>query len=235
MKTVFIRCNPLIENSGLMIKLKRILLLLTLVVVGFSMQSCIEIVEEITVNEDKSGSMSLSAGLSGNSSIFGLFGAFTDITFLDDLQIEADIIVSKLKTQEGISNVHFSKLEKGGKYSLSFNFKNSKALNNALYAVNDQEKKFFNPSFYKIRKNKYRRKNITNWADMLLEKEKENIPDEVIFDLIEYKAVVHLPRQVKSVKAADVVVSKDKKTVSTGNYISDILSKGIDTGMRIRY
>ena len=218
-----------------MIKFKRILLLLTVVVVSISMQSCIEIVEEITVNEDKSGSMSLSAGASGNNSFVGLIGAFTDITFLDDLEIEAGIIVSKLKTQEGISNVHFSKPGSGSNYSLTFDFKNSKALNNALYAVNDQEKKFFGPSFYKISKNKYRRKNITTWAKVLLESEKENIPDEAIFDLIEYKAVVHLPRPVKLVKADDVVVSKDETTVSTSNYISDILNNKINTGMKVRY
>jgi hypothetical protein len=70
---------------------------------------------------------------------------------------------------------------------------------------------------------------------MLLENEKENIPDEVIFDLIEYKAVVHLPRPVKLVKAADAVVSEDEKTVSTSNYISDILNNKINTRVKVRY
>ena len=199
------------------------------------MQSCLEIVEEITVNEDQSGNMFLSAGVNNANSIFGLIGSFTDITFLDDLEREAGIIVSKLKAQDGISNVQFSKIGMGGKYSLSFDFDNSKSLNNALYTVNNQKKTFFQPSFYKIKKNKYRRKNITNWANMLLEKEKENIPDEVIFDLIEYKTVIHLPGSVKSVKAVDVFVSQDEKTVSTSNYISDILNKRIDTGIKIRY
>ncbi len=215
--------------------LKRFLFAGVLMIMAFSMQSCLEIVEEITVNEDQSGNMFLSAGVNNANSIFGLIGSFTDITFLDDLEREAGIIVSKLKAQDGISNVQFSKIGMGGKYSLSFDFDNSKSLNNALYTVNNQKKTLFQPSFYKIKKNKYRRKNITNWANMLLEKEKENIPDEVIFDLIEYKTVIHLPGSVKSVKAADVFVSQDEKTVSTSNYISDILNKRIDTGIKIRY
>ena len=165
--------------------MKKFLIPLIISVLAFSMQSCLEIVEEITINEDQSGSMLLSAGVTNANSIFGLIGSFTDITFMDDLEREADIIVSKLKAREGISNVQFSKIGKAGKYSLSFDFDNSKSLNNALYAVNNQKKTLFQPSFYKIKKNKYRRKNITNWANMLLEKEKENLPDEVIFDLIE--------------------------------------------------
>jgi len=216
-------------------QIKRFLFPLFILAMTISMQSCIEIVEEITVNEDQSGSMSLSAGVNNTNSIFGLVGSFTDISFMGDLEREVEIVMNKLKAQEGISNVHFSKLETGGKYALSFDFKNCKALNKALYAVNDEEKTFFQPSFYKIKKNKYRRKNITNWANMLLEKEKDNLPDESLFDLIEYTAVVNLPRQVKSVKASDVVMSKDEKTVSTSNYISDILNKKINTSIKVRY
>jgi len=215
--------------------IKRFLIPLVILALSISMQSCIEIVEEITVNEDQSGSMSISAGLANANTIFGLMGSFADISIMDDLEMEVEVIMSKLKAQEGISNVHFSKLDKGGKYALSFDFENSKVLNNALYAVNDQKKTFFQPSFYKIRKNKYHRKNITNWANMLLEKEKENLPDESIFDLIQYKAVVNLPREVQSVKATDVEVSKDKKTVSTNNFISDILNKRINTAIKVKY
>jgi hypothetical protein len=214
---------------------KKILFAFSLLTVTLSMQSCIEIVEEITVNEDQSGTLALSAGLNNANSIFALIGAFTDITFLDDIEREIEIIVSKLKAQQGISNVRFTKIKSGGNYALSFDFSDSKALNNALYAVNDQKKTFFQPSFYKITKNKYHRKNITNWANMLLEKEKDNLPDESVFDLITYKAVVHFPRQVKKVNADDVVISKDEKTVSISNFISDILDKRIDTGIKVRF
>lgn len=214
---------------------KKILFGIAIFTITFSMQSCVEIIEEITVNEDKSGSMSLSAGVSGANVIFGLMGQFTDISFLDDIEREVEVVVNKLKAQEGISNVHFAKIKSGGNYALSFDFSNSKALNKALYAINDEEKKFFQPSFYKITKNKYQRKNITNWGNMLLEKEKDNLPDESIFDMIEYEVVVNVPRPSTSVKADDVKISKDKKTVSTRNFISDILDKRIDTGIKVKF
>ncbi len=214
---------------------KKILFAFTLLTMVISMQSCIEIVEEITVNEDQSGTMSLSTGVNGANALFGLVGSFTEITFLDDIEREVAIVVSKLKAQEGISNVQFSKNKSKGNYALSFDFANSKALNNALYAVSDQKKKFFQPSFYKITNNKYRRRNITNWANMLLEKEKENLPDEAIFDLIEYKAVVNIPRPATRVKADDAKISGDKKTVSTRNFISDILDKHINTGIKVKF
>ena len=214
---------------------KKIVFSLTIVLMVFSMQSCVEIVEEITVNEDQSGSMSLSAGLSGTNSLLGLLGSFADIAPLGDLEREVEIFVGKLKAQEGITNVRFSKIKSGGKYALSLYFKDSKSLNNALYAVSDQEKKFFQPSFYKIKKNKYQRKNITNWANMLIEKEKENMPDEAIFDLMEYRAIVNVPRPATRVKADDVKISKNRKTISTKNFVSDILDNRIDTGMKVKW
>jgi hypothetical protein len=199
------------------------------------MQSCIEIVEEVTINNDKSGNFSLAVGLTGANSLFGLIGAFVELPEFGDIEREVEIVVNKLKAQEGISNVRFSKIKSGGNYALSFDFKDSKSLNKALYAVNDEEKKFFQPSFYKITGSKYQRKNITNWAKMLIEREKENLPDEAIFELIEYEAIVHIPRPAIRVKADDASVSKDKKTVSNRNFISDILDESIDTGMKVKF
>jgi hypothetical protein len=214
---------------------KKILFALAIVAMSISMQSCVEIIEEITVKEDRSGTMSLSAGLSGVNSLLGLIGSFANIAPLDDIEGEVEIIISKLKAQEGISNVRFSKIKSRGNYALSFDFKDSKSLNNALYAVSDQQKKFFQPSFYKIKKNKYQRRNMTNWANMLLEKEKENLPDEAIFELVEYKAIVNVPRPATHVKADDAIVSKNKKTISTKNFVSDILDNRIDTGMKVKF
>jgi hypothetical protein len=214
---------------------KKVLFAFAILTMVISMQSCIEIVEEITINEDQSGSLSFSAGVKGSDALFGLMGSFPEITFLDDIEREVDIVVGKLNAQDGISNVRFSKPKSGGNYALSFDFTDSKALNKALYAVNDQEKKFFQPSFYKITKNKYRRKNITNWGNMLLEKEKDNLPDEAILDMVEYKAVVNVPRPAFMVKADDVYISKDKKTISISNFITDILDKRIDTGIKVKF
>ncbi len=214
---------------------KKILFSITLLTLVISMQSCIEIVEEITVNAGQSGSLSLSTGVKGANVLFGVVDSFTEITFLYDIERDVAIVVSKLKAQEGISNVRFSKIKSEGNYALSFDFATSKVLNNALYAVSNQKKTFFQPSFYKITNNKYCRRNITNWANLLHEKEKENLPDEAIFDLIEYMAVVNIPRPATRVKADDAKISGDKKTVSTSNFISDVLDKRIDTGIKVKF
>jgi hypothetical protein len=234
MKIAFTRSYP--QNiTEVMSTVKKVLSAIALVVLLFSMQSCVEIVEEIVVNDNGSGTMSLSAGLSGTNSLMGLISSFANIAPLADIEGEVEFFVSKLKAQEGISNVRFSKIKSGGNYALSFDFKDSKSLNKALYAVSNQEKKFYQPSFYKISKNKYQRKNITNWANMLLEKEKDNLPDEAIFELMTYKAVVNVPRPATRVKADDAKVSKNQKTISTKNFISDILDDRIDTGMKVKF
>jgi len=234
MKTSFNRSYPH-QACFIMKRLRKIILIFGIAILSFSMQSCIEIVEEVAVNEDKSGSFSLSVGLNGANSLFGLIGSFVELPELDGIEREIEIIVNKLKAQEGISNVRFSKIKSGGNYALSFDFMDSKSLNKALYAVNNEEKKFFQPSFYKITGSKYQRKNITNWAKMLLEKEKDNLPDEAIFELMEYEAIVHIPSPATRVKADDAKLSSDKKTVSTRNFISDILDERIDTGMKVKF
>jgi len=215
-------------------KTKRFLFPALLVLMGFLLQSCFEITEEVTIRQDRSGTLVLSAGVNKSNSVFGLIESLTDIAFLDDIDNDVNMVTDIIKKQEGISNVTYTK-PFPGRYQLSFDFADGKALNNALYAAAGQEKKFFEPAFYKIGKTRYRRRNITNWAALFLEREKENLPDETLFDLIEYNAAVHLPREIKSVGGEDVIVSKDNKTVTTSNFVSDILNKRINTKIVVRY
>jgi hypothetical protein len=217
-----------------MLKIRKFFFFAGLMLMLFSLQGCFEIAEEITINEDTSGTLTLTAGVSEDNGIFGLLGSFTDISFLDDIENDVRYVVNNLKSQPGVSNVRFTKPGEG-RYRLSFDFRDGESLNDALYAAAGQEKKFCSPSFYKIGSSKFRRKNITNWATMFLKREKENLPDESLFDLIEYKTVVSLPRPVRSVRAAGAVVSDDEKSVSTSNFVSDILNKRINTKVVIRY
>jgi hypothetical protein len=130
-------------------KTKKLLFAAGLVLMFFSLQGCFEIAEEVTVNEDRSGTLTLTAGAGEDNGIFGLLGSFTDIGFMDDIMNDVQYVVNNLKNRPGISNVRFSKAGEG-RYRLSFDFDDPESLNLALYAAAGQEKKFCSPSFYKI-------------------------------------------------------------------------------------
>gem|GEM_PF-559663 len=225
-----------LKSYILKIKFKKsfIIILLTPLLL---LQSCIEIVEEVTIHQDQSGNIALSVNTGGNNNPFmALINQFADMSFMDDITTNAMRVNDILKNQEGISNVRYTESRRKGQLELAFDFEDEKSLNNALYAVGGYEKSFFQPKLYKIKKNKFVRKNTTGWIIKLIEQEKENIPDEAIFDLIEVKSVYHFPHDARCIRAPkNVVSSDDNHTYTSSNYLSDLIDKKTNTRIKIKY
>ena len=199
------------------------------------LQSCIEIVEEVIVNDDQSGSISLSVSTRTNNPLFALISQYADMSFMDNIKANTEQIAFILKNQEGIENVQLKEKKWSAGLELSFDFENDKKLNNALYATTGMQKTFFQPNIYKIRRNKFVRKNTTGWIQRLIEQEKENIPDEAVFDLIELKSVYQIPVPAKSIYTkCKISTSNNNQTFTTSNYLSEILNEKINTRIKIR-
>ena len=209
--------------------------ILVLSIIVFTLQSCIELTEEVVVNKDRSGTLSYSLGINSSGSIMGLINQFADNSMMDDIDDEVQTVISQLKQQPGISNVNFIKENSGKLLKLSFDFTDDKSLNNALYALAGEKKTFYKPAIYKIRNHKFVRKNLTEWAKELINEKQENIPDDLVFSFIDVKTKVRLPEPARSVSVKNAVMSKDKKTVTLTNGLSDILEQNQSTGFRIRY
>jgi hypothetical protein len=212
-------------------RLSRTILLFSGVVLLF-LQSCVEIVEEVTVNNDRSGRVVLSLNIGKENGLFGLISQFADLSFMDEIEDEVGKTIYVLKQQKGISNVVF---EKGRKMKLSFDFDNHKNLNKALYAVTGNEKTIFNPAIYKVRKNSFVKKNMTTWAKLMMEANKDEMPDDIVFDMVEITTIVHLPNPAKGFSGKGIQVSKDKLTLKSSNFVSDILEENISTKMKVRF
>jgi len=199
------------------------------------LQSCVEIVEEITVNNDLSGKIDLSLKISQSKGLFGLISQFADLSFFDEIEDEAGKIVNTLKQQPGISHVIFEKDRKSADMRLSFDFDNHKNLNRALYVISGSEKTIFNPALYKLKKHKFVKNNMTAWAKLMMEANTNKLPDNVVFDMIEISTIVHISNPAKSAKGEGVIIYDDRKTVKTSHFISDILEENISTGITIKY
>jgi hypothetical protein len=203
---------------------------------AFAFQSCIEITEEVTVHEDQSGRFSLSVGTGGSNPLLALIGQYTDLKVTDEIRERAQELSYLLKNQEGISNVKFTESRWKGNMSLSFDFENGKKLNEALYAAAGSQKTIFQPNIYKIRNHKFVRKNTTKWLLWLLEQEKEQIPDEVLFDLVEVKSVYNVPHEVRKVRSAlKYRTSNNMQTFTTTNFLTDLVEDEINTKIKIKY
>jgi hypothetical protein len=212
-------------------------LVLIILVSSFFMQGCIEIVEDIHINQNLSGTLSLSVNADGGSNIFmALLGQYADLSLMDEIRSNAVMAKDRLRNQKGISNVSFSGSPRKGSLQLSFDFEDDKALNEALYAIADYEKPFWQGKIYKINQHKFVRKNTTPWIKLLLEQEKENIPDDVLFDLIELKTLVHIPAKAKKInKRCNAIATDGDRTFATSNILSDVLDEKRNTRIKIRY
>ncbi len=215
----------------------RKLLVLIILVSSFLMQGCIEIVEDININQNQSGTLTISINTGGGNNIFlALLGQYADLSFIDEIRTNALIAKDRLRNQEGISNVSFSGSPQKGSLQISFDFEDDEALNEALYAIADYEKPFWQSGIYKINKHKFVRKNTTPWIKLLIKQEEDNIPDDVLFDLIEIKTIVHIPAKAKKLwRASNVTASNGDRTFTTSNNLSDLMDEKRNTRIKIRY
>ncbi|NCA87167.1 MAG: hypothetical protein EOM83_16665 [Clostridia bacterium] len=210
--------------------------LVALVAIGLLMQSCINIVEEVTVRADRSGSVSLRLDAGGGNPLMTLLGRYVDLSFMDDLEQEARTMASTLRYQPGISQVNVRKHGSNGVLELSFDFADSRALNHALYAAAGAQKTCWQPAVYKTRHHSFVRTNTTGWLRLLAKEAGDEMPDEALAEFIDITSIYHVPSPVRHITSStEYACSADQMTVTTTNTLADVLDKNISSRIKIRY
>ncbi len=201
----------------------------------FLLSGCIDIVEEITINPDKSGTVtfSMDMGMLGGYAM-NLGESYMQGTLLEQIKNLPATATALLKNVDGLSNIK-SVTNKDGLYSVSFDFKNDKDLNQALYTLFDAKKPFFAPNYMKIKKHKIVKKNYAPVLRLFLKKYKDQIKDASILKLINYKTIFNLPAEVKKNSNNKFTLSTDNKTLEFKCSIEDLLSTNVNIGNKIRY
>lgn len=203
---------------------------------AFSLQSCIEIVEEVTVRDDRSGSIALSVEVGRGNPLLGIFGSFTDFSFPNELTDMAEYYRNELQKQEGISNVRLIDNSSIGMVKLSFDFENRRKLNSALYAMAGTEKTIFKPDIYKINSRKLERRNVTKLVKLLVEEANDESGEEILFDVISVKSIFNIPRESRKVSTAmPVGISQNKRTVTTKIELTELYESNTSTRLRVKY
>lgn len=197
----------------------------------FTLTSCLKIIEEIKINDDLSGNITYRLETNNSGSLLNSITKFFDVSFTDQLKNEVAELASKLRNKEGITNVEFLIDEKTDNYFLSYDFTNTKDLNNALYG----KKGFFSPSYIKISEHKFKKLNFAPWLKKYFKKEDIQVLDDEILEIITYQAIYYFPREVIRVKNKTARLSDDRKTVSQSYQAADIIENKVNVGNKIKY
>lgn len=196
---------------------------------------CIEIVEEITINADQSGTASFYMDLGSLGSLASsLGGNYLKGTMLDSLKKLPEMTAGILKNIKGLSNI-VPVTNKKGLYSVSFDFKNSKQLNAALYKLFGVKKKFYEPNYIRVSNHKIRKKNYAPILRLFINKFKDKISDVGLLKSIAYKSVINLPSPAKRCSNKKATFSTDKKTVEYKCTLEELLTSGTNIGNKIKY
>lgn len=209
--------------------------LIPIVVILLSLSSCIEIIEEIHINEDKSGSLSYRLESSQLGYIFNQLSNLIDIKIEDQLKEKAQDIAILLKQKDGISRVEFNMDPKTMDYELKCNFSDSKKLNAALYEVFGYKKTIFTPSYLKVSSHSAKKINFAPMLKSYLEDEEIEIPSGYLSDVIYFKSAIYLPKKVKKTKGSQVNILAEKNMTSQKFKIRDVIENQVDVGIKIRY
>ncbi|NOX46495.1 MAG: hypothetical protein GXO89_05900 [Chlorobi bacterium] len=206
-----------------------------LLILVFSLTSCIEIVEEISINENKSGNISIKIETGNSGLLLNIVNNLLGNSYEDQIKAELTKIAGKLKNEKGIENVDFNINDGEGEYGISCDFSSTADLNRALYKAFGYKKPFFAPGYIKAGRHKLKKKNISPYIEQYLEDKKITIPDNYIVDMIDYKCIYHLPKGIKSVSNDKAEISKDSKTATIEFPVKEVLKNKVNTGIKIRF
>ncbi len=206
--------------------------LIALLCIAFLLQSCIEIKETITLNANGSGNIALLIDL---GKIGKAINQQSNVTFLDQIKKVPLEAKNLLKSSKGISNLQTIADDEEGVYAISFDFKNTKSLNNAIYSLFNQKKLAVMPNFIKVSKHKLTRMNFAPLIKKYVAKDKGNMVSDMFYQYVNFESTYNFPTAVKKVSNSKAKLENDNKTVHLKYTLHDLLTTDFDYGISVKY
>lgn len=212
--------------------MRKLLFSIAIIFISLSLSSCIDLIEEVSINKDLSGKYEMRLETSGLGGMMSQMGGVPDIPQIQEL----DEKLSVLRSQSGISNIKKDFNAKELKFNISFDFENEKALNNALYALAEIKPNMFLKKFLKIKNNKVVRPNLSPYIQRLLEEQNisEQIPSEDMLNYVNYKFIVNTPKDIKKTSGKRAMVQSNKATVISSFSFKELLINKENVYLKIK-
>ena len=206
-----------------------------ILLLAFTTSSCINLLNEIRINSDKSG-----------SSFIGIeFGALSNFLDLDsdkiDPNIKSNVVnfpnIAKEKLQDikGISNIKTLGVLSSGRIGIEFDFKNMKSLNKAYYALLNKPKKWFYPDLIKIKSHKVKLKDISSQIKSFVEDNNDNPENTKFINYLNFRTQVIVPTKITSAKIGNGTIRNNGKTFINNTSLKSIMSDNAHTGVIFNY
>jgi pyruvate/2-oxoglutarate dehydrogenase complex dihydrolipoamide acyltransferase (E2) component len=206
-----------------------------LVLMLFSTTSCIDLLHEIKINADQSGQ----AFIGIEATTLGML-ANLDPALIDE-KIKQNVIdfplksAAKLARVKGISNIKaLGRIEKG-RIGIQFDFVDEKALNDAYYALADQEKKAIYPKIVKISNHRVKVRNMTPIIKRYLEKNQNAFLDNELIKYFRYRTVIEVPSVVKIASIKQGNVGGNGSLLELNVPMNKLLTQKQNSGTKFRY
>lgn len=215
------------------IKMKKYSILLIAFILTFSFTSCIDLVEEISINKNKSGHYNLGVQADGLAGLISLNSQQFEVPAIKEL----DEKISILKQQAGISNVKKDFKANSFFFNLSFDFEDEKSLNNAMYTLAEVEPSIFIKKFLKIKNHKIIRPNLNTYLQILIQQQGllDDLPSKDVLNYINYKLVINTPSEIKRINGKNAVVMANKTTAISSFSFKDLVMNNPNISLKVKY
>ncbi|PIY09106.1 MAG: hypothetical protein COZ18_08835 [Flexibacter sp. CG_4_10_14_3_um_filter_32_15] len=244
---------------------KRLYSLLIVSILAISLTSCFDLKEEVTINNDGSGSFIQTIDMGNNPMIQMALNMQSDSAKdannrMNKMDSTMEETKTKLSQVKGISNVKIATSTEGLKYTIMYDFADVDALNRAINATKEEkegEVKIME-KLYSFKKGKFTRANSFSMGDNGMdmselmgskkgdddteqtEEEKAQMKQmmQMFFGNANYTYIVHVPNKVKSYSnKANTTVSEDQKTLTMTIPFMELLGddKKVDIGNSVKF
>jgi len=214
--------------------MKKVIWLFALIL-SLGLTSCIDLIDEIKLNGDKSGSVFIGIESQLLGSILSMAKEQMDPNAIESLEEFPNDSKDKLKDLKGIQNVKSFSQVSEGRIGISFDFVNAKALNQAYYALLDMEKTWYSPNIVKIGKHKISRRDLTPQLVKELNKSMPKLKESEYLKYFNLKSIVRLPSQSKSIVYGEKQTLNNKKDIIMRYSFDEILNKEKSTAYKIKF
>lgn len=207
--------------------------IIVILITAFSLTSCIDLVEEISINDDKSGHYELRLESEQLGGLMSLANSQIDIPAIAELEKK----MALLKQQEGISNVKKNFQAKSINFNISFDFKDEKSLNNAIYSLAEVDRNMFMKKFIKIKNHKIIRPDLMGYLQILIKQQKlmDKLPSKDVLNYVNYNLVINTPADIKRIKGENAVIMNNKTTAISSFNFKDLVLNKPNISLKVKY
>jgi hypothetical protein len=213
--------------------MKKTVFILILFTILFS--GCIEIVEEITINNDQTGKIEYRIETNQIISLLNNFTDMMDIALENQIKSEAKSLAERIGREKGIKNVKVNTKGDLTNYSFEVDFASADDLNTAIYHLFGYKQNMLSPKYLKMGKHHFKRKNFAPYVKKYFEEEGIELPEEDLLSVVNFKTVVNFPRDIKNFRGDGLQLMNNKKTLIQKHPFSGILENETNVSIKTRY